>query len=78
MMEWEEAVISTGSLLFSIALLPTVLGKEARVPWRTSLLTAIVLTAYIPAFWSINQPYSAGTSCLTAASWWFIFFRRRL
>ena len=69
---WQEIAFSVGSVLFALALLPSVLS-EHKPEWHTSLLTASVLTVYVVAFWTMQQPYAAGTGAVTAALWWTLF-----
>ena len=65
-------IFGIGSFLFAVALVPSVLHKQA--PARsTSLLTASVLTVFIYAYVTLHFWLSVGTDAATAALWWVLF-----
>lgn len=74
-MIWQEWVFSVGSILFAFALFPSVVGPNKPSP-GTSLLTAVVLTAYVAAFWALGQAYAATTGVITATLWWTLFWQK--
>lgn len=76
-MIWQDYVFTIGGFVFALALLPTVRNPEARVPARTSVSTAAVLTVYVFTQWSLRVHLGAIAGSLTALSWWFIAWKRR-
>lgn len=68
-MSWQDAVIGAGQLIFALALLPSVLGDEKPAP-ATSLVTAFVLSLFVPTFWSLGLVWAAGCGTIAAVLWW--------
>ena len=67
-MIWQDWVLSTGSLIFSIALVPTVLGKE-KPAISTSLLTGSVLLIYAFVYATFSLWFSAISVMITGILW---------
>lgn len=77
-LSWQELVFSFGSLLFAIALLPSVLDKDTEIPLFTSSATGITLITFSLSFLSLGMFYSAATNLLVSAMWIFIAIKRRI
>lgn len=65
---WQDAVFTLGGFLLAASLLPAVWRRQPP-PLATSLLTGIILTAYVPAFVTLGLMPSA-VSVGTAAALW--------
>lgn len=76
-MSWQDIVISGGSLIITLSLIPTVLGKEKPAP-TNSLITAILLTIFVVAFASLSLWFTAIVNVFTATLWYILFFQRVL
>lgn len=70
--------MTLGSVVFLLSLVPTVLNPRSRVPFSTSLPTAIVLLAYCLTLRSLGLVVAPVLSVLTAGMWGFIALRRRV
>lgn len=75
---WQDVVLSIGSILFTIALLPTLRDKKASLPVTTSLLTASVLSSYLIVYISLGLWFAAICGCSVALAWWLILLFRRI
>jgi hypothetical protein len=75
-MSWQDLVLTAGSLFFSIALLPTVLDRSARVPRATSLTTAFWLVVFAATQWTLDLRMAPIFEVACAGCWLFIAARR--
>lgn len=67
-MIWQDAVLTIGSLIFAIALLPSVLGKD-KPAFSTSITTAVVLAIFAFVYTTLSLWFSAATVLLTSLMW---------
>lgn len=65
---WQDLVFSVGSVIFAIALLPSVLGPD-KPDSRTSFLTGGILLVYVVAFATLGLWYAALTDAVVAVLW---------
>lgn len=65
---WQDIVLSIGSLVFVIALLPSVLGKD-KPAFSTSLMTGLVLTIFTATYATLSLKYTTVTTGVSAALW---------
>ena len=68
---WQDKVFTIGSLLFTLALIPTLLGDAKPEIW-TSLMTSSVLAVYAYTFYSLKFWYSMSTTILTTLCWFIL------
>lgn len=68
MHHWQDIVLAIGSLVFALALLPSVLGKDKPALW-TSALTCLVLAVFTATYASLSLWYATFTVVLTAILW---------
>jgi hypothetical protein len=68
MHRWQDIVIAVGSLIFALALLPSVLSKHKPALW-TSAMTGIVLVVFTIAYASLSLWYATVTTSLAALLW---------
>jgi len=69
-MQWQDIIFSIGSWIFTIALIPSILGKD-KPAISSSLITGLVLTVYVIAYGSLNF-WLSSVSVGSAALAWFI------
>jgi hypothetical protein len=65
---WQDIVIAVGSLVFAIALLPSVLGKD-KPALSTSIMTGTVLVVFMLVYATLDLWYATFTTFLAAALW---------
>ena len=73
---WQDLVFSIGGLLFAFALIPSIIDKWGKPSLTTSLMTAVVLSVYVPAMYTLGLYWSTFCTALTASAWWTLFFQR--
>lgn len=68
---WQDLVLTVGSVVLLVMLLPTVFGpnKPARM---TSLLTGSMLTVFVGVYLSLGLHLTAVITALTGAAWLLI------
>lgn len=74
-MQIQDLIILIGSGLFSVALLPSVFSRNKPAAW-TSLLTAVVLSAFTWVYVTLDLTYGAITTATTAALWSILLVQR--
>ncbi len=67
-MIWQDAVLTSGSLVFISALVPMLLHR-AKPPLLTSIPTGVVLLAFAATYLSLGFPVAAATSAVAALIW---------
>ncbi len=65
---WQDAVLTVGSLVFALALLPSVLGADKPAAW-TSATTAAVLYVFAGVEVTLDLVFTAATTAITACMW---------
>lgn len=73
---WQDAVLTVGSLVFMLALLPSVVGEDKPAAW-TSLITAAVLYVFAGVDMTIGLTFTALTTACTASLWTTLLIQRR-
>jgi hypothetical protein len=68
MHNWQDIVLATGSIIFSVALIPSILSKH-KPALLTSCLTFSVLVAYIVTYASLTFWYATFGVALNALCW---------
>lgn len=72
---WQDITFGAGSLIFSVALIPTAydiwVGKVA-INKYTAFLTVCVLLSFTIAYASLGLWYATETTMITAALWIYI------
>ena len=67
-MQWQDLVITFGQIIFSIALLPMIFGKD-KPALVSSLVTGLVLMIYAITYTTIQFWFGATTTALTGIIW---------
>lgn len=68
-MAWQDIVLSVGSWIFTIALIPSVLSKD-KPALSTSLMTGTVLAVYVIVYITLSLWMAAVSTFLVAAMWY--------
>lgn len=74
-MSWQDLVLTTGSLIFSVALFPSLLSKE-KPALSTSLLTGTVLAIYAFTYTTLDLKFSIFSTSLLAVLWLIFGWQR--
>lgn len=65
---WQDIVLSIGSVVFLAALIPSVVGKD-KPAFTTSLLTGCVLVVFTITYASLSLKYTTLATGLSALLW---------
>lgn len=74
-MRWEDWVITIGQIIFIIAIVPALRGKD-KPPTFTSVTTGTVLLAFAAAQYSLGLITSVFTSIILGSSWIFLGYQK--
>jgi len=72
---WQDAVLTAGSLIFMLALLPSILGEDKPAPW-TSLTTAATLYVFAAVDLTLGLTFTALTTAATATLWMALLIQK--
>ena len=67
-MAWQDWVLTIGSFIFSIALIPSLISKD-KPAVSTSLSTGIILVIYSYVYYTLNLYLSMVTVAITGVIW---------
>lgn len=67
-MAWQDIVLSAGSWIFIIALIPPLISKD-KPPTTTSFLTGVVLLVYTFVYFSLHLWLSVASTGILAFAW---------
>lgn len=70
-MSWQDLLFAVGSIVFAIALVPSIRSAD-KPALSTSLLTGGVLATYVVAFATLNLWYAAATDAVCVAAWFVL------
>ncbi|HVX24356.1 MAG TPA: hypothetical protein VG992_03380 [Candidatus Saccharimonadales bacterium] len=74
-MQWQDYVIAVGSILFIIALMPSVLGKN-KPALSTSVMTGSVLMVFAITYTTLHLWFAGITTALTAIQWFILAIQK--
>lgn len=77
MQHWQDWVFTLGQVIFLIALIPTLKGKQ-KPELSTSIVTGIILLTFSFAYFTLELWFSAVMSIFMASAWFFLGFQRYL
>jgi len=75
-MIWQNIVPLVGNIIFTVALVPSILSRHKPHRW-TCVLTAGVLLTYVVTFWDMNLWYWSLATLATTTAWLVLLFQRR-
>jgi hypothetical protein len=67
-MSWQDLVLTVGQVIFVIALIPTVVGKD-KPALQTSVLTSAVSFSFMAVYVSLSVPFASMTAALNGSMW---------
>ena len=67
-MTWQDIVLSAGSWIFTIALLPSIFGKD-KPPLFTSVLTGTILVIFAAVYFTLHLWFSVVSASVLALGW---------
>lgn len=71
---WQDIILTVGTLLFLLALVPTLLGKSKPSP-LTSLMTGGVLLVFAATYATLGLFFASITTAATGTAWLVIFWQ---
>lgn len=73
-MNWQDLILTAGSVVFLFALLPTIVGptKPAK---STSATTGIVLLVFAATYLTLDLYFTAAMTAMTGAAWLLILIQ---
>lgn len=74
-MQWQDIVFTVGSLVFIIALLPSVFS-ENKPDIKTSALTTVILSVFALTYFSLHLYFSSIVTFATALVWGFLAWQK--
>lgn len=73
-MLWQDIVLTVGQFVFSLSLIPTIRAKE-KPALSTCVMSAVMLTIYIPTLLSLQMYVSSFATVLVATGWWILLYQ---
>lgn len=74
-MAWQDFILTAGSIIFIVALFPSVLGKD-KPAIKTSLLTGGVLVVYLVVYISLQLWFTTVTTVVLSPLWFLLAFQQ--
>lgn len=74
-MLWQDWVFSVGQIIFVIALIPTIKGKD-KPALSTSFITGAILLAFAFSYMALSLLFSTVTSIVMSLSWFLISYQK--
>ncbi|MDO8623750.1 MAG: hypothetical protein Q7R54_00100 [bacterium] len=74
-MAWQDIILSVGSWIFTIALIPSVLSKD-KPALSSSLMTGSVLGVYAVTYVTLSLWAAAASTVLVAAMWYTLAIQK--
>lgn len=71
----QDYILSFGSILFVIALIPSIRAKD-KPALSTSLMTAVVLTVFALTYLSLKFWFATFSTSLTAVCWYILAWQK--
>ncbi len=66
---WQELVFAIGGFAFFVALLPSIFSDE-KPAFATSFTTALILSLFTFAFYTLDMWLSAAGQAFVTTAWW--------
>lgn len=76
-MQWQDWVLSIGSCFFTIALIPSVIGRD-KPAFSTSLSTGFVLIVFAAVYFTLALWIATFTTTLNAVVWLTLAYQKRV
>lgn len=72
MIDWQDLVLTAGTVVFLVALIPTIIGA-AKPACLTSASTGAVLLLFAATYLTLSLYFTAVVTALTGVAWLTIF-----
>lgn len=76
-MQWQDLVFTTGQIIFSIALIPSILSKN-KPALSSSLITSLFLFVYALVYTTMSLWFASITTAVTASLWFVLAAQKYL
>ena len=76
-MHWQDWVFSLGQVIFLIALIPTLKGKN-KPEFSTSVITSVILAVFALTYFTLNLIFSTLSSIAMSAAWATLAYQKYL
>ena len=74
-MAWQDYILTAGSILFIVALLPSVFSKD-KPALKTSLLTGTILAIFAFTYASLSLWFTTITTALASITWFILVYQK--
>ncbi len=74
-MSWQDAVLTAGSVVFVLALLPTLAPSSGKPARSTSLAQGSVLLVFAATYLTLALPLTAAITATSGALWLVIYWQ---
>ena len=71
---WQDVVLTFGSVVFLVALIPTILGSAKPAP-LTSFSTGTVLLLFAVTYATLELPFASIVTAATGLAWFLILWQ---
>lgn len=71
-MSWQDLVLGAGTLVFIVALVPSIRHDHHKPHLATSILTGLVLAVFSLTFASLSLWFASATDAVSAAMWFIL------
>ncbi len=75
-MHWQDIILTIGSWIFAIVLIPSIRSKTDKPALSSSLLTAILCTTYIFVYLSLRFWTTSVSMSVLALAWWILAYQK--
>ncbi len=75
LMTWQDIILSVGSWIFAIALIPSILSKD-KPALSSSLITGSVLTIFACTYLTLSLWTTAASTVLVAGMWFTLALQK--
>jgi threonine/homoserine/homoserine lactone efflux protein len=72
---WQDIILSTGSVIFALALIPSIISKD-KPAIGTIILTAIVLSVFVITYVSMSMWFTAASTSFSVLMWTILGFQQ--
>ncbi len=76
-MRWQDWALATASLVFIVALVPTIVSRERKPALSTSVMNAAVSASIALVYSTLSLWFATATTAVNAALWFWISLQTR-
>ena len=75
-MYWQDIILTIGSWIFAIVLIPSIRSKIDKPALTSSLLTALLCPIYIVVYVSLRYWSTSVSMSVLATAWWILAYQK--